>query len=56
MGTTSNSDKKEPKRLRVIVEPYLSGCIDHANELRVTDKEFLDIKQIGNSVALVYYR
>lgn len=47
---------KEQKRLRVIAAPTLMACVDQANAVGVTDKEFLDVSQMQNGVAIVYYR
>jgi len=47
---------KDQKRLRVVAAPTLMSCVDQANAAGVTDKEFLDVSQMQNGVAIVYYR
>ena len=44
------------KKLNVIVEQTLSGCIQHANDLEVTGAEFNGIYQLQSTFVLVYYR
>lgn len=44
------------KQLNVIVEQTLSGCINRANDAKVTGTEFKGIYQIKDTLVLVYYR
>lgn len=53
---TKQNNKKKEKQLRVLVAPHLSSVIKEANELGVTDKEYLDLSSTPNGYVLVYYR
>jgi hypothetical protein len=44
------------KKLNVVVEQTLSGCIQRANDLEVTGDEFNGIYQLQSTFVLVYYR
>jgi len=44
------------KQLNVIVEQTLSGCINRANDAKVTGNEFKGIYPIKDTLVLVYYR
>jgi hypothetical protein len=52
----SNTTIKKGKALRVIVENSVLGCVDRANMLRVTDKEFVSLTPIQGGYVLLYYR
>lgn len=53
---TKQNNKKQNKQLRVLVEQHLSALISAANEVQVTDKEYLDLKSTPNGFVLVYFR
>lgn len=48
--------KKQQKMLRCVVGDSVNRVVSNANELQVTNKEFLTIKQFTNGFVLVYYR
>lgn len=54
--TKAAAKSESKKSLHTIVEHWLSGCIDRANELGVTDKEFQGIYPTQTGFVLVYYR
>lgn len=55
MGVTE-SNNREQKCLRVIVERTAQACITRANELGVTDEEYKDLIPGNSCFMLVYYR
>jgi hypothetical protein len=50
------TETKRTKALRTIVEPHLSLVMDRANELGITDKEFVHLTATQTGYVLVYYR
>lgn len=55
-NTAKDTKEKETKALRVVVENSVLGCVDRANMLRVTDKEFVSLTPIQGGYVLLYYR
>lgn len=55
-NTAKDPKEKETKALRVVVENSVLGCVDRANMLRVTDKEFVSLTPIQGGYVLLYYR
>lgn len=58
MAESKESKPKKPanSRLRVVTGPHLNAVITAANELKVTNKEYLDLKSTPSGYVLVYYR
>ena len=52
----NNTKEKKAKALRVVVENSVLGCVDRANVLHVTDKEFISLTPIQGGYVLLYYR
>lgn len=52
----NNTKEKKAKALRVVVENSVLGCVDRANMLHVTDKEFVSLTPIQGGYVLLYYR
>lgn len=51
------TQESESKSLNVIVGRSLNDAVQQANELGVTDKEYLDTKQLPHGCyAIIYYR
>lgn len=56
LSFTAMAQTAKQKQLNVIVEQTLSGCINRANDARVTGSEFKGIYHVKDTLVLVYYR
>ena len=56
LSFTVMAQATKQKQLNVIVEQTLSGCINRANDAKVTGTEFKGIYPIKDTLVLVYYR